>query len=197
MSSILTTILQMEKLTDEEQHGLRQFISFGRNVTLPKGCNLYQTLGQGQWLVHVDSGLLRQYVVDDHGNEKIVHLFWEQHIFDNCNTSAGNANMQFTVSALEDTHLTVFRIEDITDVSMQYPVFMRIATTINNQLVQNHNEHTTLLMTYSPDERYRYLMANRPGLLRRLSVTHLAQYLDISRETLSRIRSRMLEGSVL
>lgn len=187
----------MEKLSNQEQKALKEFSACGSTLMLTKGGDLYDKVGHGQWLVHVDSGLLRQYVVDDHGNEKIVHLFWEQHIFDNCNTSAGNSTMQFSVGALEDTQLTVFRIDDINEISMQHPVFMRIATTINNQLVQNHNEHTTLLMTYSPDERYRYLMANRPELLRRLSVTHLAQYLDISRETLSRIRSRMLENSVL
>ena len=52
-------------------------------------------------------------------------------------------------------------------------------------------------MKFSPEERYKYLLTNKPELVQRISVTHLAQFLDISRETLSRMRARLAEQNIL
>jgi CRP-like cAMP-binding protein len=100
------------------------------------------------------------------------------------------------VKAVEDSQLAVFLMKDIIDVSNEYPVFLRVGGAITAHQLKGHNEHMALLLKYTPEERYRYMLEHRPGLLQRLSVTNLAQYLDISRETLSRIRSKMLAESV-
>ncbi|MBK7945212.1 MAG: hypothetical protein IPJ85_07880 [Flavobacteriales bacterium] len=39
----------------------------------------------------------------------------------------------------------------------------------------------------------RYILDTDPELVRRVSVTHLAQYLGLTRETLSRVRARIAE----
>jgi len=43
---------------------------------------------------------------------------------------------------------------------------------------------------YTPTERYRYIEKNNPRLLQRVSLTQIASYLGIARETLSRIRAK-------
>ena len=54
-----------------------------------------------------------------------------------------------------------------------------------------------MLMKPGPEERYKFLLQTEPELVNRVSVTHLAQYLGISRETLSRMRAKVAEGSIL
>lgn len=46
----------------------------------------------------------------------------------------------------------------------------------------------------SAEERYRNFMARRSGTFLHLSVKHMAQYLKIAPETLSRIRARVVRG---
>jgi len=51
-------------------------------------------------------------------------------------------------------------------------------------------ERITSLHTESAEERYQSLVTNHPHLLQRLSLGHIASYLGITQETLSRIRKR-------
>ncbi len=58
-------------------------------------------------------------------------------------------------------------------------------------------EHVNLLLKYNPQERYKYLLENSPIRISRISVTHLAQYLGISRETLSRMRAKVYKTEIM
>lgn len=50
--------------------------------------------------------------------------------------------------------------------------------------------HSTSFKALSPEERYLYVIEHQPHLIQRVPLTYLASYLGVSRETLSRIRSR-------
>jgi hypothetical protein len=52
--------------------------------------------------------------------------------------------------------------------------------------------HSDLFKIYTPTERYRYIEKNNPKLLQRISLSQMASYLGIARETLSRIRAKKL-----
>ena len=51
-------------------------------------------------------------------------------------------------------------------------------------------EHSNLFKLYTPTERYHYIEKNNPKLLQRISLSQLASYIGITRETLSRIRGK-------
>jgi CRP-like cAMP-binding protein len=196
MPSFIQTITQLEALTADELAVLERFCLSAKMFHLKKGEDLFNIFPAREIMVHVDSGMLKQYVTDDNGNEKITHLFAEGCVFENCSGQEATPGLEFSVKAVEDSQLTLFLMKDIIEVSNEYPVFLRVGGAITAQHVRDHNEHMALLMKYSPEDRYRYILERRPELLQRLSVTNLAQYLDISRETLSRIRSKILEESV-
>lgn len=42
-------------------------------------------------------------------------------------------------------------------------------------------------------EKYKYLLKSQPEIIQRVSIQHIASYLGVSKETLSRIRSRIRE----
>ena len=56
------------------------------------------------------------------------------------------------------------------------------------QLLITQEEHTNLFRLHSPAERYGHIVNNSPEMLQRVSLSQLASYLGIARETLSRIR---------
>jgi hypothetical protein len=51
-------------------------------------------------------------------------------------------------------------------------------------------EHSNSFKLLSPEERYRFLLENKPQYLTRVPLVHLASYMGVSRETLTRIRQR-------
>ncbi|MBI1222873.1 MAG: cyclic nucleotide-binding domain-containing protein [Bacteroidetes bacterium] len=58
------------------------------------------------------------------------------------------------------------------------------------KLLSEQEQRATDLRVLSPTERYEKLLQREPALLQRVSLTQLASYLGISRETLSRIRAK-------
>lgn len=50
-------------------------------------------------------------------------------------------------------------------------------------------EHHNMMMMNTPAERYQCILNKKPELIKRIPLTHLASYIGITRETLSRIRS--------
>jgi CRP-like cAMP-binding protein len=55
-------------------------------------------------------------------------------------------------------------------------------------------ELSTVFQLYSAEERLEYLEATKPELLQRVSLSQLASFLGVARETLSRIRKRRILG---
>jgi len=51
-------------------------------------------------------------------------------------------------------------------------------------------EHINFYKMYTPTERYHYIEKNNPQLLQRVSLSQMASYLGVTRETLSRIRAK-------
>ncbi|WP_431216350.1 hypothetical protein ACQ86N_18000 [Puia sp. P3] len=55
-------------------------------------------------------------------------------------------------------------------------------------------EYSNLYKISTPAERYKYVEQNRPALLRRISMSQMASYIGVSRETLSRIRGKNIDN---
>jgi len=147
--------------------------------------------------VYVKSGILRHYVTDNNGNEKIIQFFMEEAFFDDCGSYVNNQPIDYHIQAIEDSEIIYFYLDDLKAIAEKSPVIERVGVKIAAAFLDNHREHVTILMKFSPEERYKYLLTNKPELVQRLSVTHLAQFLDISRETLSRMRARLAEQNIL
>ncbi len=197
MDKFIATIHRIEKLNTEEALALKQFTTVAQTRFLKKGEYLLKPGEANELMVHIDTGMLRQYLTDANGNEKILQLYTEGCVFEDCtNLTIGNT-MQYAIQALEDCELTCFSLHDILQISDKYPVFQKVGSLITSINLQSYNEHTAILMKYSPEERYKYMLEHKAALVQRLSVTHLAQYLDMSRETLSRMRAKVFEISIL
>ena len=58
------------------------------------------------------------------------------------------------------------------------------------ELLAEQEEQANLFRLHTPAERYHRVVTRNPQLLQRVSLSHLASWLGVTRETLSRIRSR-------
>lgn len=95
-------------------------------------------------------------------------------------------NVQF----LEDTIYYAITTEDLNKVYQEYPEFNTVGRKVAESLCEFLEERIISLHTDNAEERYRSLLAKNPDIIQRINLGHIASFLGITQETLSRIRSR-------
>ena len=95
-----------------------------------------------------------------------------------------------TVELLEDSELIKFNIEKIKELTQ---TDLCISHLINNLIIEHTlciEERLHQLQFMTSEERYKTLLETTPEILQRVSLTDIASFLGMSRETLSRIRAK-------
>ena len=98
----------------------------------------------------------------------------------------------FNIEAGEDASVWVFNLDEITGRYNSHPQIVLFIRRLAIHLSVASEEHSNFFKLYTPTERYRYIEKNKPHLLQRVSLSQLASYLGVARETLSRIRAKNL-----
>jgi CRP-like cAMP-binding protein len=96
---------------------------------------------------------------------------------------------------LEDSILAIGRLDAETDVFARFPRLERLNTLFMEEDMGRLQKSLADFMVSTPEERYLKLLETRPALLQRVPQFHLASYLGIAPESLSRIRRRLSRKS--
>lgn len=94
------------------------------------------------------------------------------------------------IQAITDASVYVINREAYSKLYKQSKEIQEIERLLNELYIMWLEERLYLLQFCTAQERYNNLMQNEPFLINQIPVTHLASYLGISLETLSRIRSK-------
>jgi len=95
------------------------------------------------------------------------------------------------IQALEDTDLFYISFEDLENLYRDFIEFNVIGRILTNKYLRIWHRQARNLRMMTADERYSFLLSKQPDLVHRVPVRDLASYLDMSRETLSRMRGRI------
>ncbi len=95
-------------------------------------------------------------------------------------------NIQF----LEDSFIYSISSEDLNELYKTYPELNLIGRKIAEKICEILEERIVSLHTENAEKRYKTLVLKHPDLLQRINLGHIASYLGITQETLSRIRNR-------
>jgi len=94
------------------------------------------------------------------------------------------------IEAVEDTVLVCVSHSDIQQLYIDFHEF-----NINGRRQVEYafflaEQRTQMLRKHTAEEKYKFFLDNHPGLLQRVPLKHIATYLGMSQETLSRVRSK-------
>ena len=95
------------------------------------------------------------------------------------------------IQALEDSELFYITYDDLQYLYKTFVEFNVIGRVLTNKYLRIWHRQARNIRMLTADERYAYILENQPELVIRVPVRDLASYLDMSRETLSRMRGRL------
>jgi CRP-like cAMP-binding protein len=138
----------------------------------------------------IERGAVRVFQLVDRKDINLRFLFEDAYATDLKSLRSGQA-ADCSIQALEPTHTMTFDGAALRTLYDRSPEIERWGRHLLELLLIKEQDHANFFKLYSPEDRYAYLLEHEPRILARVSLSRLASYLGITRESLSRIRARI------
>ena len=158
-----------------------EFVQFATLLTPRRLAKHEPFLRAGEVCTHIafiNQGCLRYYYLKD-GNEFNGQFFFEgAWVGDYQSFLTGQPSVQY-IDALEDAELLVMPRADLQTLYGEQPRFERFGRLLAENVVIGSQRRTASLLFDTPEDRYLKLIAERPKVVERIPLHHIASYLGI------------------
>ena len=144
-------------------------------------------------LYFINKGCLRYFYYVD-GEEKTGQFFFENGWYTDMESFITQKPSRQCIQALEPTELLAIPQKKLYQAYEQVPIFERFGRRIIEQSFLGLRAKNENLVNLSPEEHYIKIIKERPKVIQRVSLLHIATYLGIKPESLSRIRKRLFNN---
>jgi CRP-like cAMP-binding protein len=134
----------------------------------------------------VESGSLRVFVLDDF-EEQVIRFGYKDSLIVALDSFLTGKPSNFYIQAIKKTALKVISKKQI-DEFLQSDANQAVWTSILESLVMQQLDREIDILTSSPKERYLRVLSRSPQLFQEIPHRHIANYLRMSPETLSRLK---------
>lgn len=135
----------------------------------------------------VEEGSLRIFVVDE-AEERTIRFGYQNNILVSLDSFLTGKPSGFVIQAIKKTRLRVIPKERFMEFLNRDEAHLRIWVGILEDLVIQQIEREKDLLTASPGERYERVLKRSPQLFQEIPNRHIANYLRMTPETLSRLK---------
>lgn len=186
---ILADLIQKITMLNEKQ--LTTVISYFKPVEAKKNEQLLEYGTVANRLFFINKGCVRLYYSND--DQSIITRFmaFENTFLTSIVSFISREPSTEYIQAVEASELLVITYEDFSYLRKTIPEWDKMYIYILEYGLTVITSKLGNLLTQSATERYRNLLKNNPELIQRLSNSNLAAYLNVSPETLSRLKSQI------
>lgn len=135
---------------------------------------------------YVESGSLRIFVLDDY-EEQIIRFGYKENIIVSLDSFLTGKPSDLFIQAIKKTVIKVITKPQI-DKFLETESNRNLWIKILENLVLQQMEREIDILTNSPKERYERVLKRSPQLFQEIPNRHIANYLRMSAETLSRLK---------
>lgn len=142
-------------------------------------------------IAFIEKGALREYSVDDSGNEHIIQFGLEGWTISDLYSFLTGEPATYNIDAIEDAELILISKsahEELLQKVPKYETFTRLNITGAYLAMQ---KRLTSIISSTVEERYANFTALYPNIVQRVPQHMVASYIGLTPETLSRIRRRI------
>lgn len=188
MQPLIDYIRARVSVTDE---ALETILSRFHLLSAAKNELLIQHGRKSQRTFFVLKGCLRIYFINEQGLEATRYFAFEHQFATALVSFITRQPSQEFIQALEDSELYYIAQKDFYELLDLVPAWEKFYRSYLEKAYVNNTNHLMSVTTLDAAERYRLLLDQNPAVVRRLPNRIVASYLNISQETLSRLKSKI------
>lgn len=143
-------------------------------------------------MMFILKGVAKASYTDNNGIEHISEFIFENQPVIYMEAFTKNTPSGVNVVSLEDTEVLVASRDHFFEFLQKFPRFEGVLRDMLVEYMSLDLEHTRILRINSSKERYETLLKYRPDIIQRVPLKHIASYLNMALETLSRVRAGKL-----
>ena len=174
-----------------EEKDFDLFIPHLKLCSLVKGSMLYPEGTIHGNIAFVCSGLLRCFYWDEKGEFKNTRFIAENDYAVDYTSFLEQTPSKANLVALEDSVLILISRESFYNAAACSMKWEKFARMMAEQVLRRIQKKLDSHLGKTPEQRYLEIITERPEVACRVPLYHLASYLGIKRESLSRIRKRI------
>jgi len=187
-SPLLTQLKQVYKVSGND---LIKLIQLFEPSDVKKNAHLLRAGEIARYVYFIEQGCLRQYYINNNGEDRTIYFKTENGWVSELVSFLDNKPTELCVQTLENSKLQIINqknwIYAVTNIRSFTMGFIRAQQDTNFMLKKRLAEATV----ETPEEKYLRFINEEPLLLQRIPLYHIASYLAMTPETLSRIRKKI------
>jgi CRP-like cAMP-binding protein len=172
------------------KEGLAEFVNTFVKKTYKKGKVILESGNTESELRFLDKGIIREYY-STNDKEKNINFYTDPIFITDFSSFTNSIATKKYQEALTDVDLRVLSKEKFLEFTNQYNCGKLFIETIFQRIVVNKENEEFNHFVNTAEELYLDIMKTKPNWLQYIPQYHIASYLGITPETLSRIRKRI------
>ena len=163
-------------------------------VAMPRKIRRHQYLLQAEdrsnYIGFVVKGCLRQFRVDENGQEHIMRFFIEDWWATDYESFHTGRPSKYEIEALENSELLMIEKDDFEKLNETIPNFKSMIDRLGAKNFEVHQARIYSSISESAEVRYTNFVKSYPAIFERVPQHMIASFLGVSRETISRLRKQ-------
>jgi CRP-like cAMP-binding protein len=143
-----------------------------------------------EYLYFITKGCLRSFYIDAKGNEHVYQIRMDNSWIGDIDNYFSKKASKYNIEALEDTTLLRIPIERLEQLFIEVPSLERYFRIVFQKAYINALNRISATMWETAIDRYNSMLKEHPEIFQRVPLVHIASYLGITPESLSRIRKQ-------
>lgn len=185
---LLDFLAKYIQLSEEEKNAIINVALF---KSFKKGSILLKEGQLSRDSYFVVKGCIRCYYIVD-GEERTTAFYSESESL-TPPSALNNKPSEYYISCLEDSVLSTGDAEPSEELFRQFPKLEKLCRILSEDLHSKNQIAFDNFKISNPEQRYLHLLETRPDLFQRIPQYHLASYLGITPQSLSRMRNRLVK----
>ena len=141
---------------------------------------------------YVYSGLIRSYFIDKNGKEVNTAFYYENEFAIDYVSCINKQRTKYTLECIEDSVIVSLSYDTVQEMFKNYKNFANLGRKVAEWALEVRTNKFESFLYENAEERYLRFILENPTAINRISLMHISSYLGIERQSLSRIRSKIL-----
>tara|TARA_R110002111_G_scaffold4135_3_gene23797 strand:- start:2607 stop:3182 length:576 start_codon:yes stop_codon:yes gene_type:complete len=181
----------IKKNIDIEDADLKMVLSYFKTIKKIKNEILLSNGKNSQVSYFVKKGCLRLFYIDEHGKDITRYIAFENQFATELVSFITNEPAQETIQVIENSELLYITHHDFRHLMTIVPKWKDFYSIYLEKAYVNNSKRLLSFTALDASERYKQLFKISPNIVKRLPNKIVASYINISQETLSRIKSKI------